>query len=64
MTLTFAEGDWIVVKFDGSAAFNLEIDRIGEFYEPGISMTVFDLDEGTCTDYQQERGEMFYAEVV
>jgi hypothetical protein len=57
-TLTYAEGDWVLVECQDAAHYDAEIADAIRFYDEGFVAKALD-DNGQWTIYQQDRKEFF-----
>ena len=61
-TITYAEGDIIIVDCPDVEHYNAEIEDAIKFYGEGYEFKAIDMEEKTCTTYRQDR-TMFLIEV-
>jgi hypothetical protein len=53
-TLSYSEGDWILVSSDSNAGYNREIQALIHYHDEGVIMRSLDAD-GKLTTYRQQR---------
>ena len=55
--LTYAEGDWTLTECHDRTRYRGEVQRLIEFYRPGVIATAIDATTGEVTAYRQNRDE-------